>query len=101
MGKYSLLLLFVLINGKIFSENIIGKWYRNSFFAEAELTIDNEMIFTIEAWNNSNSGSVSGQFTKIKEGYYFSYIDDEYDSEYSCVIILVVKGCCPMAERNN
>jgi hypothetical protein len=89
MGKYSLLLLFILINGNIFSEGIVGKWYRNSYFAESELTIDNEMTFNIEAWNNSNSGSVSGQFTKIKDGYYFSYIDDEYGSEDSCVIILV------------
>jgi hypothetical protein len=89
MGKYLLLLFFVLINGNIFSENIVGKWYRNLFFHEAELTIDNEMAFTIEAWNNANSGSVTGQLTKIKDGYYFSYIDDKYDTGHSCVIILI------------
>jgi len=89
MGKYSLLLLFILINGNIFSEGIVGKWYRNSYFAESELTIDNEMTFTIEAWNNANSGSVTGQLTKIKDRYYFSYIDDKYDSGASCVIILI------------
>jgi hypothetical protein len=71
----------------VFSENIIGKWYRNSLFSGAELTINNEMIFTIEAQSSANSGSVTGRLTKIKDGYYFSYIN-EYDSGSSCVIIL-------------
>jgi hypothetical protein len=74
-------------SGNEFSENIIGKWHRNSLFSEAELTINNEMIFTIEAQSSANSGSVTGQLTKIKDGYYFSYIN-EYDSGNSCVIIL-------------
>jgi len=94
MGKYLLLLLLVLINGNILSEDIAGKWYRNSFFSESELTIDDEMTFTIKAWNNANSGSVTGQLTKIEDGYYFSFIDDEsffdeYGKRNSCVIILV------------
>ena len=88
MRKY-LLLLFIFINGNIFSENIDGKWYRNSFSAPAELSINNEMIFTIEAWNNANSGEITGQLIKIRDGYYFSYINDKYDSGQSCVIILI------------
>ena len=88
MGKFLLLSFFIFINGNVFSENIMGKWHRNSVFAAAELTIDSKMIFTIEAWNNANSGEITGQLTKIRDGYYFSHINDQYDSEQSCVIIV-------------
>jgi hypothetical protein len=69
-------------------EAIIGKWYRNLFSAEAALTINNDMTFTIEAMNNANSGGVTGKLTKIKDGYYFSHIIDE-SSLASCVIIFI------------
>jgi hypothetical protein len=75
-------------NESVFSESIIGKWYRNSLYFESELTINNEMIFTIEAQSSANSGRVTGQLTKIKDRYYFSYINDQYDSGASCVIII-------------
>jgi len=88
MGKYLFFILFVLVNVNIFSENIVGNWYRNLLFAESELIISNEMNFSIEAWNSANSGSVKGQFLKIKDGYYISHVDDRYDSGASCIITL-------------
>jgi hypothetical protein len=97
MNKISIILLLITVF--IFScgtrndktnrnENIIGKWYRNSLFAESELTINNELGFSIEAWSSANSGSVTGRFTKIKDGDYFSFVDDRYDSGASCIITL-------------
>ena len=88
MSRNCFLLFLIFLNGNVFSENITGKWYRNSLFATAEITIDNEMIFTIEGWNNANSGEITGNFIKIRDGYYFSYINDQYDTRQSCVIIL-------------
>jgi hypothetical protein len=75
------------MNNNVFSENIIGKWYRNYLFANAELSIDKNMDFIIKAIHTAHEGQIEGKLTKIKDGYYFSYIDDRYGQ--SCIIVFL------------
>jgi hypothetical protein len=85
--KITFLLMFSLfVSTTVFTENIIGKWYRNLLFGTAELTVDQDMTFLIEAQNTAHSGNVEGKLVKIKDGYYYSHINDYGQS---CIIIFI------------
>jgi len=71
-------MFFVFININAFSENIIGEWYRNLLYATAELIINQDMSFSIEATRTAHNGSIDGTLSKIRDRYYFSYINDKY-----------------------
>jgi hypothetical protein len=87
MNKYFIVMFIFLVNIKVFSENIIGKWYRNYLFANAELIINENLDFSIEAIHTAHDGQIEGKLTKIKDGYYFSYINDRYGQ--SCIIVFL------------
>ena len=89
MSRLFVLICFIFININAFSENIVGTWYRNSLFATAELVINQDMSFSIEAERTAHSSNIRGTLSKIRDGYYFSYINDQYDSGQSCIIIFV------------
>ena len=89
MNKWLLLLCGVFVNINAFGENITGEWHRNTLFATAELTINQDMSFAIDATRASYLGSIDGTLTKIKDGYYFSYITDGYEVGQSCVMIFI------------
>ena len=92
MIRLFVLICLVFININAFSENIVGTWYRNSLFATAELVINQDMSFSIEAIRTAHSGSISGTLSKIRDGYYFSYINDQHDLGQSCIIIFVERA---------
>jgi hypothetical protein len=79
---------FFVSDSLLDDDNIIGKWYRNLLFATAELTVDQDMNFSIEAQNTAHFGNVEGKLVKLKDGYYYSYIKDN-DYEDSGVIIFI------------
>jgi len=89
MNKLFFWMFFVFININAFSENIIGEWYRNSLYATAELIINQDMSFSIEATRTAHGGSIDGTLSKTRDGYYFSYINDKYDTGQSCVMIFI------------
>ena len=90
MSRLFVLICLVFINTNAFSENIFGTWYRNTLFATAELVINQDMSFSIEATKTAHEGSIDGTLVKIKDGYYFSYINDyPYELERSCIIVFV------------
>jgi hypothetical protein len=53
------------------------------------MVINEDNEFSIDAANNANFGNIRGVFVKIRDGYYYSYIDDGYDSGQACIIILI------------
>ncbi|MDR2864675.1 MAG: hypothetical protein LBV68_03585 [Spirochaetaceae bacterium] len=89
MKLFVLLALFFTSIGNLFSEPIAGIWHRNYIYGTAELSINNDMVFSIEARNTAHEGYITGKIVKIKDGYYFSYIDDKYDTEQKCIIIFI------------
>jgi len=86
MKRLFIVMFISLVNINIFCEGIYGTWYRNSIFHMSKLIINIDMTFSIEAENNANMGSIEGKLTKIKDGYYFSYIND---SIQSCLIVFI------------
>lgn len=91
MNKYLFIIFIIFVNINAFSEGIVGKWYRNYLFAEAELTINENMDFSITATHTAHEGEIEGKLVKIKDGYYFSHIEDPYPNGQRCVVILVEK----------
>ncbi|QQO10371.1 hypothetical protein [Breznakiella homolactica] len=86
MNKKFLVILLCFISSHIFSQDIIGTWYRTELYSKAELTISSEMDFSIDATNNANFGNIEGNLIKIKDGYYYTHIAD---FDQGCVILFI------------
>jgi hypothetical protein len=72
MKSFFIIVFFTLFNTSVFSDTITGTWYRNEVFRLAEIEIDENMHFVIDASNAGYSGYFEGYLTRIKDGYYFS-----------------------------
>jgi hypothetical protein len=74
MKKFYFALFVTFVAPNIFSQDISGEWFRNSYLFEAELKINNDMTFSIDARRFANTGYMEGVITKIAEGHFVSNI---------------------------
>jgi hypothetical protein len=66
-----------------------GKWYRNDLFASATLIIENG-TFHITALNTAHHGEIEGELVKIKDGIFYTIIEENYYDE-KCLIVFEEK----------
>jgi hypothetical protein len=88
MKKYPVLIIFLFISLNIFADNnIIGTWYDYPF--SAEITILENLDFTIYARSPVENGYINGTLTKINDDNYLSFLSNDGKN---CLMVLRYKG---------
>lgn len=88
--RWVLVVLLINAGTQLFGEQPVdGTWHRNVPFAEATLKVDPSLHFHIDASYAANFGEVDGELHLIKNGIYYSVVDDEGLGR-SCLFVMSV-----------